>query len=349
MKTYEYIFAAIILIAMLLAATFLTSISPSLYRSVSEAEQLKMAAQKVVTQLLLSPGEPEDWGEDIGVKATDISSIGLAISTIFTQEAFSLDPDKVQRLNRDLPADLYIPPDRFLELLGLGSSGYPYYGVRIDFIPALRVAISFDGNEVRVKVTSEQGIPLVGANVTIGVLYVRDGRIALDEKLGVTNLDGECTINLSPQINPSFLVAIVSYYGLHMLGFKNISSHGGYLIGKYLLVKSGLEVYDASALQIIAIPSSEGLRLRNVTYCISSSVDVADYKAYDMGYVEPNIVAVVALTKSGELIAAHKVIPESYSTIAGEVYTPIAYILERSVRIGFSTYTIRLKIWRMTW
>lgn len=349
MKTYEYVFTAVILVAILLAATFLTSLSPSLYRSVSEVEQLKMAAQKVMAQVLLSPGEPEDWGENVYVRASDLSSFGLAVSTVFTREVFVLDPDKVQRLNRVLPRDLYIPPERFSELLGLGSKGYPDYGVRIDFIPALKVTISFDKstNIVYVDVSSEQNMPIMGANVTLGAFYVMHGRITLYENHGTTNFDGRCTMGIYP--NPSLLAAIVSYHGIQVMSIASINSHAGYLIGNHLLVKSELEVNNTSTIQVFTIFSSEGPKLRNVSCNISSHAAMTDYKVYDVGYVEPNIVAVVALTEDGGLIAAYKAIPESYSSAAGELHAPLAYMLERSVKIGFSTYTVRLKIWRMAW
>lgn len=354
MKIYEHVFAAIILVTMLLAAVFLTSITPSLYRSTSEVEQLKMAAQKVMTQLLLSPGDPEDWGRNINVRASNLMSFGLAVSTFFTREAFVLDPDKVQRLNEDLPGDLYVPPERFLELLGLGSRNRLDYGVKIDFIPVLKVNISFSraANKayVNVYVVSELGVPIIGANVTLGAFYVMNGRIGLLQKLGITDFNGNCTIDLSdPYHNPSFILAIVSYHGLQAMKFMNVNSHIGYLIGDYILVGSGLEVDNTSAVQVFIVPSTEGPKLRNVGCNISSYTTMTNYKVYSVSYLEPNIVAVAILTRGGELAIAYKAIPESYSSVHGEVHAPLAYMLERSVKIGFSTYTIRLRIWRMTW
>lgn len=349
MKTFEYIFAAIVLVAILLAATFLTSISPQLYRSTSEIEQLKMTAQKVMTQLLLSPGDPEDWGGDISVRSSDLSSFGLAVSTVFTREAFVLDLDKVQRLNKDLPGDLYILPEKFSELLGLGSRGHLDYGVRVDFIPALKVDIRSRGSLVDVVVTSEQGLPITGANITLGALYVANGRIALSENRGSTDLNGNCTINLG-NLNPRFLVAIASYHGLQVMNFTNVNSRTGYLIGNYLLVESGLQIDDASVIQVFIVFSGEGPKLRNVSCNISGkNVNIANYRVYEVSYIESSIVAVTALTSNGELLVVRKVVPESYSTIAGETYAPLVYMLERSVKIGLSTYTVRLKVWRMTW
>jgi len=353
-KTYEYIFAAVILVAILLAATFLTGISPPPYRSISEIEQLKMAAQKVMVQILLSPGYPEDWGGDINIGASNLSSFGLAVSTVFTREVFVLDPDKVQRLNKDMPDELYIPPEKFSELLGLGSidAGLDY-GVRIEFIPALKVTIGFNesSNAVEVKVESEHGMPISGANVLLGVFCVGNDGINFYKERGQTGLDGKCIIYLNFNYsNPSFLVAIADYNDLRVMNTTNRNSHISYLIGNYLLVKSNIELINMNATQVFAILSDMGPEFRSVSCSISEgNLSMVNYKVYNMSYVESNIIAVAALAADGRLIVAYKNIPGSYSSVAGEVYAPLAYMLERSVRIGISSYTIRLRIWRMSW
>lgn len=350
MKIYEHVFSAIILVTMLLAAIFLASISPSLYRSTSEVEQLKMAAQKVLAQLLLSPGDPEDWGRNISIKAWNLSSFGLAVSTVFTREAFVLDPDKVQRLSKELPEDLYIPPYRFSELLGLGSREVLDYGAKMEFIPVLKVTMNFNRDlcKVHVDVTSEQGVPVIGANVSLGAFYVKGGRINLCWNRSSTDFDGRCAINL-PDPDPSFLLAIVSYYGLQAMKVINVNSRVGYLIGDHLLIELNLEVDTASALQVLVIPSSEGIKLGSVKCAITGHAIMTNYKIYNVSYIEPNMVAIVALTLNGELLVAYKIVPESYSSIAGEAHAPLAYMLERSVKIGLFTYTVRLRIWRMAW
>ncbi|MEM2714815.1 MAG: hypothetical protein QXL45_03760 [Candidatus Bathyarchaeia archaeon] len=340
------------MVAILIAAIFLTGISPQLYRSTSEIEQLKMAAQKIMAQILLSPGDPEDWGKNIAIKATNLSSLGLAVSTVFTREAFVLDPDKVQRLNQKLPGNLYISPERFSELLGLGSRDLGLnYGVKIDFIPALKATVYFNGDsKIIVNVASEQGAPLASANVTLGAFYVmNNSKIIFCNKTESADLYGNCTIELNYP-NPSFLVVVVNYHGLQTMNATNINSHIGYLIGNYLLVESGLKVVNMSVTQVFVISSNKGPKLMSVSCNITGCQDITmGYEVYDMGYEEPNMVAVVALAEDGRLIAAYKDIPESYSSAAGEVYAPLIYMLERSVKIGLSTYTLRLKVWRMEW
>lgn len=346
MKTYEYIFAAIIMVAILLAAVFLTGISPPLYRSTSEIEQLKMAAQKIMAQIILSPGEPDDWGENIAVRASDLSSLGLAVSTVFTREAFTLDPDKVQRLNRDLGA-LYLQPETVLRLLSLGAD----YGIKIEFIPALHISVNSDGSQVSVKVLTEQGMPASYVNVTLGAFSVQEGRIESKVvRLNDTDGDGVCSTRFP--FNPEVLIAVANHFGIQMANVSVFSSHRGYLIGSFLLAEESLTLVEDGALQIFAVRSGslEGsLTLMSVACDLVEWRDINNYKVYNVSYVEPNIVAVVALTSGNSLVVAHKVVPKSYSSIAGEVYPPLSYTLERSVKIGFSTYTLKLTVWRMVW
>ncbi|MEM0050743.1 MAG: hypothetical protein QXW39_09475, partial [Candidatus Bathyarchaeia archaeon] len=243
-------------------------------------------------------------------------------------------------------------PEKFSELLGLGSidAGLDY-GVRIEFIPALKATIDFNesSSAVEVKVESEHGMPISGANVLLGVFCVGNDGINFYKERGQTGLDGKCIIYLSC-LNPSFLVAIADYNGLRVMNTTNRNSHLSYLIGNYLLVKSNIKLINMNATQVFAILSDIGPEFRSVSCSISEGdLSMVNYKVYSMSYVESNIIAVAALAADGRLIVAYKNIPESYSSVAGEVYAPLAYMLERSVRIGISSYTIRLRIWRMSW
>ncbi|MEM3479830.1 MAG: hypothetical protein QXV74_07310, partial [Candidatus Bathyarchaeia archaeon] len=209
MKTYEYIFAAIIMVAILLAAVFLTGISPPLYRSTSEMEQLKMAAQKIMAQILLSPGEPDDWGENITIKGSDLSSFGLAVSTVFTREAFVLDPDKVQRLSQSLPGNIPIQPNTVRSLLNLDFD----YNIKMEFIPTLKIEIRQTGlNNIEVNVVSEQGMPAVNAKVTVGAVFLSGG-VFLERDYGFTDENGCCSLTLN-FFSPALLIAAVDHYGV---------------------------------------------------------------------------------------------------------------------------------------
>ncbi|MEM1514977.1 MAG: hypothetical protein QXT26_02910 [Thermoproteota archaeon] len=348
MKIYEYIFAAVIMVAILIAAVFLTGISPQLYRSISEVEQLKIASQKIMAQILLSPGEPEDWGENIIIRAENLSSFGLAVSTVFTRDAFVLDPDKIQKLSHEIPSQLYMPPSKALELLNLGFD----YGIKIEFIPALNITVSLEDSDATIMVLSEQGTPASHVKVIVIAFRAQGGNILSNSPQEVYDADGDGVCHVSFPFNPEFLVAVADHYGVQMIYAYSSIPRTSYLIGRYLLVDSSLTIPSNNALQVFAVRlQNRTIKLMNVMCSLEQCecVSLSGYSVYDMGYAEPNIIAVVTLANDGSLVAAHKIIPSKYSSIAGEVYPPLAYMLERSVKIGLSTYTLRLTVWRMAW
>ncbi|MEM1508193.1 MAG: hypothetical protein QXJ13_06515 [Candidatus Bathyarchaeia archaeon] len=342
MKTYEYIFAAIIMVAILLAAVFLTGISPPLYRSTSEVEQLKMAAQKIMAQIILSPGEPEDWGENITVRASDLSSLGLAVSTVFTREAFVLDPDKVQRLSQSLPGDISIQPNTVRSLLNLGFD----YDIKMEFIPALKIEIrQIDLSGVEVSVVSEQGMPAVNANVTVGAVFTGGG-VLLKRAYGFTDENGKCTLSLN-FFSPALLIAAVDYYGVQGVTVKAVGAvTNAYFIGRFLLSSSYISSDEAYQIFLTKLPNGS-ISIGSVHYELTySNKKIDNYYVYEMNGIEPYTVAVVTASDSG-FIAAWKKIPESFGSSAKEM--PLAYMLERSVKIGLSSYTVRLWVWRVSW
>lgn len=348
MEAYEYIFAAVIMVAILIAAIFLTGISPQLYRSTSEIEQLKMAAQKIMAQVMLSPGKSmngvEDWGGDITIKGSNLSSFGLAVSAFSTREAFTLDPDKVQRLSREL-GELYIKPEEALKMLNLGS----YYGIALTFIPALNIDVSWAGSDITIEVLTEQGMPASNVSIVVGAFHVQDGRVGFNlARLRDVDGDGRCDVSFP--FNPELLIVVADYYGIRMVNVTSSFPYRGYFIGRYLLTSSSSIINDA--LQVFAVSFPNGtIALMGVTCSLEQWINapISDYRVYNVSYVEPNAIAVVALTEDNKLMVAHKIVPTNYSSTASEVYPPLAYMLERSVKIGLSTYTLRLKVWRMSW
>ncbi|MEM4576213.1 MAG: hypothetical protein QW701_01980 [Candidatus Nezhaarchaeales archaeon] len=345
MQTYEYIFASIIVVAMLIATTSLASITPQLYISMSDVEQMKMVAQKLMVRLLMSPGEPKDWGGNITIEASRISSFGLATNAYFTCDAFTLDQDKVQRLNQRLPGQLYLPPRRVLELLNIDLE----YGFKIEFIPVIRIEASLRSfRELLVNVTSEQGLPLIQANVVAGAFYVSNGEIVESIATGLTGPRGNCTINLTCP-TPALLIVAVDYYGIRAIKVIEVGDlHTGFFIGSFLITNASL---SGEAYQVSIEPMNGSLSLRSIKshlalfdgYCVSN------YKLYRMAYTEPNTVVVVATDEDGRLMAAWKGVPETYGTSSGSVLSPLAYTLERNVKIGFTAYTLKLTVWRVSW
>jgi len=352
-EAYEYIFAALVMMAVFTAAAYLAVTVLPLYRSVSEVDQLKIAAQKVVNNLLLNPGYPHDWGSDLSVKAGDLASFGLASYTTLTREAYVLDQDKVQRLSREVPDPLYVPPSVALALLGLGLD----YGIRLEFVPVLNVIVEPpQGPNVVVRVTSAQGLPIEDANVTVVAVYASGGGLSSSRHSGRTDVNGACALNLGSPL-PALLITVVDHHSMRAVNVSvtGLGVHKSLLVGKSLVVSksvdpgNGLDQKTAYQLFLSTGPE-ESLQVNIVSSKLNvKDLDLGDYNVYDMDFEEPNLLAVVVVLDNDELLVAYRLVPKSYSSIAGEVHPPISYTLERSVRIGLSHYNLRLMIWRMSW
>jgi hypothetical protein len=347
-EAYEYIFAALALVAVFTAAAYLAVTALPPYRSVSEIDQLKVAAQKVMNSILLSPGYPHDWGSDVRVKSSDLTSFGLASSTIFTRDAYVLDQDKVQRLCREVPDPLYVPPSVVLGLLGLGLD----YGMKMEFTPALGVKLEpSQGSGLTVEVVSEQGMPIEGANVTVVALYLSYGGLSTSTASGKTDLNGRCALSVAYSV-PALFITMVDSYGVIAINVSTVGPgvHRVLVMGRHIVTNrsdlSGIEAY-----QLFVSSGLGGIfEVKNASYILGSPIALEGYNvyAYDMGYEEPGLVAVVAV-KEQELIVAYKLVPESYPPTLGDVYPPLSYVLERSVKIGPSNYNFKLRIWRASW
>lgn len=337
MQTYEYIFSAAIIIAILLASTLLLGIAPQSTINTSEIDQLKMAAQKVLTQLILSPGNPPEWGSNISISGDALQSLGLAVYSPFTSMAYVLDPDKVQRLNPNLPLNLYVTPEQTLKLLNLGRD----YGLKLQFIPALNVTLSPDLSQV--TVSSDSGYPIEGASITARFFKNSGGQIiGTQEQRGVTDSSGNCM--LSPQGNVA--VVVVDYKGVQQVKVAcSGSCNQAYFVGEYFIPKN--QIGSSTVCQVYVSRYANGTYfIGNVTHT-ASQTSSSPY-VYRMDFLEPDVVAV--LGASNALEVASKKIPENYSTVNAEQLSPtLSYMLERTVKIGGSLYTLRVQVWRMSW
>ncbi len=354
MEVYEYVFAALVMVSVFTAAVYLAVTVLPPYRSVSEVDQLKIAAQKVMNNILLNPGYPHDWGGDVSVRAEGLASFGLASYTVLTREAYVLDQDKVQRLSPEA-GPLYVPPKVVLDLLGLGLE----YGIKLEFIPVLNVRVEASqgsgGVSVRVRVTSERGVPVEGASVAVVAVCASGGGLDLPRSDGRTDANGLCALSIGcPQ--PVLLITIVDFQGARAVSVSTTPTSGSnvyrsLVFGKYLLVDESIGLSNPKAHQLFVSAGSSGaLEVRSASCALTlrGFDGLGGYNVYDMGFEEPSLVAVVVVDE-GRFLVAYKLVPESYSSIAGEVRPPISYSLERGVRIGLSHYNLRLTIWRMSW
>jgi len=355
MHSYEYIFTAIIVFAILIASVALVSTMPQSFINVLEIQQLKMTAQKIMTYLTLNPGNPADWGGNIKVGPDELTAFGLAKYMELVRGAYVLDPDKVQRLSSgEVPSPLYIPPSRVIELFNLGRD----YGLKLEFIPALNVNLDAQLNpgsiSVFISVLSEQGKPIANADVAARAFYLQNGQINKTSLISNrTREDGECAINFNGvNSDAALIVLLVDYNGVCVVKTSILGSFAkSYFIGNNLILSNSFTIPSNVSYQVMAFKSGGSYLIDYVICGLTpwSPSPLNNYTVYNMTYVEPYTAALLAVTGEGKLAVACRNVPSSYSSIPGEAYPPLAYTLERSVMIGQSLYTLRLKVWRMVW
>jgi len=349
MHIYEYLFTAIIIVIILLSSSTMMGTFSEPSRSVSEKEQLKVAAQKLMTQLLLDPGDPPDWGSNIAIDESNLKTFGLAQHSETTREAYVLDPDKVLRLDNTHP--LYIPPSSVINLLNLGYE----YGFTLEIFPALNVSIAPQGSsKYKVSVSSEYGgLPIVDADVTARMYYVSNGTIQRsppsDPLTNQTRANGECTLNFgSISGEMKVLILVINYHGVRVVKVFPAGSNvtRAYLIGEHLFLKEAYNISRNEAYEIIVEKRAGGYMIEDVKFSLNKMGDVK----FNLTYVEPSTIAVLAVSEDGtRLIFTSKEVNLTYSSIPGVWSFPFAYSIERSVIIGGSAYIMRLYLWRMSW
>jgi hypothetical protein len=350
MHIYEYLFTAVIIVSILLASSIMivTLSEPTL--DVSEKEQLKVAAQKIMAQLLLDPGDPPDWGSNININESNLRTFGLAKHGETTRQSYALDPDKVLRLNSTNP--LFISPSSVINLLNLGND----YGLALNFSTALNVDIQRDIalDRYNVSVSSEYGeLPIAGARVAAKMYYATDQTISSENKSGTTSYDGKCTIDFSSiSTEMKVLIVVVDYYGVRVTKVRPVGSNvtPAHVVGNYLFLNgtsgiSGNEVYE-----VIVTKKDAEYAIENVT----SRLDFVSPGKFNLAHVEPSAIAILAVSEDGSsLVLASRDATLIYSSISGfdisQQSLPMAYSLERTVMIGDSTYIARLYLWRLSW
>jgi len=358
MHTYEYLFAAIIIVAILLSSSTMIGTISEPSRSTSEKEQLKVAAQKLIAQILLDPGDPSDWGSNVDINESYLKAFGLAKHGETTREAYVLDPDKVLRLDNNNP--LPTSPSSVINMLNLGND----YGFALRIYPALTLSINLtDPNSARyeVSVNSEYGgLPIVGARVTAKLYYYN----VSTQEISSTNLmfnnttyDGKCTLSFNTTAETKTLIAVADYYRIrvvkafstgpnvataHLFGWEN-----GFGRPSYLILNEPCNISRNNTHEIIVEKMGEGYMIENVTYNLTQMDD----RKFSLTYVEPSAAAVLAFSEDAKLILASREANITYSSIPGIVdwSFPFAYSIERTVLIGGCAYIVRLYLWRMSW
>lgn len=186
---YEYILAGITILLILLATeiNMFTIMSQEMTRM--EQERGYTIAEDILDVILLSPGDPEDWGK----YPSDPTSFGLAAQN--SLKAYVLDANKVIRLSRN--SSDYLSPGRVRSLLGL-SRGYQF---SLNLMPIFNINISSSGDgNFTVIVKNYKSIPAPNVNVT--GYYIPQSwapGVEYTHQSGVTGFNGSCALSFNPE------------------------------------------------------------------------------------------------------------------------------------------------------
>jgi len=235
--SYEYILAGLVVL-LVLTSTEITMYALMSQRLASlKQESGYTTADKILDILLLSPGDPSDWGKN--VSETPVS-LGLADQN--AMRAYFLDPNKVERLHENSTG--YISPSEARDLLGLRGS----YQFSLRIKPVLSIGISsveFGVYETfTITVRDTKGFPVPNVNIT--AYYVPESLASgADYPHGsnITRIDGTCTVTFMAILDVLVVQA-------EQLGVRVVVTHPS---GFNFVVEGG-RVFESDTLLVTDFP-----------------------------------------------------------------------------------------------
>jgi hypothetical protein len=366
MHIYDYLFAGVIIIALLLGSTVMMAMLSSPALNASEKDLLKIASEKIMTQMLLDPGYPYNWGS-ANTPQQNMAVFGLARYGETSREAYLLDPDKVLRLNSTLEggASYYFPASAAsslpefenytaLSLLNLRRD----YGFTLEFNETLKVSVNQIGEMTdiySISVASDYALPMLGANVSATLYYVNSSTLLIDHlepKYNATIYDGSCILYLngSSTGEAKVLVVGVDYYGVHtakLYGNVGTSVLNATLFGSTLIPSSSqpYNITNGAAHEITLLQTTLGYETKD--FEVENSGTPTNFTLNSAP--EPSTVAILAVSENNKLLVGSRDFSMiSYRTIPAIRSAASAYSLERTVLIGGVTFTATLYFWRMS-
>ena len=351
---YEYLFTAVVIISILVASSLMVDTLSQPARDASVKDQLKITAEKVMTQILLDPGFPREWGTDLD---GTVQTFGLAKYGETSREAYMLDPDKVQRLNPNIGAAYFLRPSDALKSLNLGHD----YGFTLEINENLNITIQripSENEKFLVGVTSYfDQMPITNVKITGAIYASQSGNIVrrgLSDN--ATVYDGTCQIDfdLPTGSQPEALIIVANYYGARLTRVfpANGQTIQAYMLGDQVIASQEYSLTNGElphpAKEILAIKSDQDY---TITDFAVGNAGTSGKLLLEAG-PEPSAVAILAsVNNDNAILVASRDLRIVYRSIdfpdPQQRAAAFAYSLERTVLIAGTTYTATLYIWRM--
>ncbi len=239
-------------------ATISTLMSQKLTQLEQEAPYT--TADRILDILLLSPGDPLNWGSNVSETPT---YLGLADQAAL--RAYVLDPRKIGRLYENSPG--YIAPSEARALLGLRRSYH--FSLRIRSV--LRIEVAGNGTfTLTVRDTKGFLVP----NVRITAYYVPESLVpGIDypHKSNITGIDGSCTVDFTFE-QDRVLVVQAEQSGVRVLATYpsgyNFVVEGDRVFGSDTVLVSELEYSTGTVSGISKESVSRYVEIKGLTYLV---------------------------------------------------------------------------------
>jgi hypothetical protein len=258
---YEYICAGII-VFLILSVTEVSMFNLMTYQLTRiEQENGYLMAEKILDILLLSPGDPPNWGSYV----TDPISLGLAAQN--SLEAYILDVNKVIRLSED--AENYISPGKGRRLLGLNKN----YQFSLKITPVFLIDITSEGGgDFTLTLTNYEGFQLPNVNV-IGYCVPKSlvPGTNYPSQSTISNIDGICTLNFTEWTENHVIVVCADQLGIKVVKTEPTD---------YNFYIEGDRVVESNTPLIQAINYSTGSVFGLKKESVFRYVDIGDFTYY---------------------------------------------------------------------
>ena len=358
---YEYVFSGLVVV--LMVSTSISTIFPITLAHLSQTSSLQLQgnARNILDKLLLTPGDPYDWGTDLSINSSQsdgLRDFGLAGSLTFNT-LYRLDPSKVERLINTSTIDnpYYIPPERAAEIMGLEKE----FGFSLSFEPVLQISSHILNKTIVTRVTTPETIPVANVNVTAVLIRLNS---ANEEEFEIatssTDWNGTAVLDFSGADNFDSVAYIIlsDYYNIQTRTVGGSNLIEAVLIGNNIVVKYPIGTDLEETISNSRSPLYTVGKRTYIGEFESSSASISAYQLdtggktfviYPLSNADPDISLATFITDiEGEtkLIAAFRPFPTTYET--GPIAGSTRHTLIRLVEVAGVSMRVKFHIWRLS-
>jgi hypothetical protein len=383
---YEYIAAILILSVVVGYSLYQLNTMSSSQLSIASEEQLQPVAGRLLDKILLTEGNPTDWGSNISINKFNLVDFGISSQLV---DMYRIDADKLMRLVEVVNTTinpLYIPPTTMGALTGIYPNDSWSYGFRLLVKTALNISIT-NSTPANFTIDVTNYFGRYAENAQVNAIYVliytpfgTNGvfNYTIASASNVTNWQGETVLNFAnkPSVptgvkNYTYILFVTAnYYGLQSHQIKVIGGpmqtfplliQGQYLITNYMNFQSVANSTYHNNSTAIEFTSNLQVILDDVVNVTSGKAGNEvnsggkNYSVYQLTHLPTEEVifsGLIVKNTTGEWCLALCFRPQvpiaiDYRSQSSPSAGINAETFSRLVRIGRDSYYAELTLWRM--